>query len=83
MQLDLNKIEAEGRYRVTRYYESYGYDIETALEKTHLKEQLFADQLTQVISQLERGNRCQVLLQNEEGATQAVVLEACRCSGPL
>lgn len=77
IQLDLKKLEAEGRYRVTRYYENYGYDIEKALEKAGLKEQLFADQLTLIISQLEAGNRHSVLLQKEEGATQAVLLEAC------
>ncbi|MES2328577.1 MAG: hypothetical protein V4539_03175 [Bacteroidota bacterium] len=77
MQLDLKSPGTNGRYRITRYYSNYGYEIEPALERVHLKEQIFSDQLAQLISQLEAGNRCRVQLHKAEGATQIVLLEAC------
>ncbi|MBV9986033.1 MAG: hypothetical protein JO301_00020, partial [Chitinophagaceae bacterium] len=60
MELDLERKESPERFRVRRYFDSYGYDVERALEKTGLKAQIRADQLSLIIEQLQRGYRTKV-----------------------
>jgi hypothetical protein len=66
MELDLNRKESPERFRVNRYFESYGFDVETALEKTGLKMRIRDDQISGIIEQLQKGYKLRVLLKDGE-----------------
>ena len=56
-QLDTKEMDIQGQYRMSKFYESYGYDLEKQLERFPIREISDPDSRKLVLESLKRGNR--------------------------
>jgi len=56
VQLDLSKKEENGNYKLNRYYENYGYNLEKALQQYPIKEMADPKLKEDLMKSMEKGN---------------------------
>lgn len=56
-QLDTKEMDIQGQYRMSKFYESNGYDLEKQLERFPIREISDPDSRKRVLESLKRGNR--------------------------
>jgi hypothetical protein len=66
VKLDLKERDENGNYKVTRYGEGYGYDLEKNLAKYPIKELETESQKAALIRSLTKGNAQQVTMQRDD-----------------
>jgi hypothetical protein len=67
LQLDFQEKDKNDNYKVKQYHAGYGYDVEMALSKYPIKEQLNGEEKTKLMKSLEKGNLAQVTFAREGG----------------
>jgi hypothetical protein len=67
LQLDFQEKDKNDNYKVKQYHQGYGYDLEMAMSKYPIKEQLNAEEKTKLMKSLEKGNLAQVTFAREGG----------------
>lgn len=73
VQLDFQEKDKNDNYKVKQYHSGYGYDLDMALSKYPIKEQLDNEQKTKLIKSLEKGNLTQVTFAREGGEDKMYV----------
>ncbi|HEX5168677.1 MAG TPA: hypothetical protein VFW11_05855 [Cyclobacteriaceae bacterium] len=73
LQLDFQEKDKNDNYKLKQYHSGYGYDLDLALSKYPIKEQLDADQKAKVIKSLAKGNLTQVTFAREGGEDKTFI----------
>jgi len=75
LQLDFKDTDANGNYKVKKFHESYGYNLQATLNKHPIKELQNETDAHRLVASLERGNRQAVTLEIK-GKEQNVFIES-------
>ncbi|AKD04278.1 hypothetical protein POKO110462_13400 [Pontibacter korlensis] len=75
VQLDLKTREPSGNYKVKQYHDNYGYDLEKALQRFHIKDLQDPQQKELLLYSLRKGNQYLVTAM-EEGSEVKRFIEA-------
>jgi hypothetical protein len=75
LQLDFKQTSPKGEYRMVQYGKNYGYNLVETLMKFPFKEVALQKERLQILASLQKGNRPQVTLEDQNGA-QKVWIEA-------
>lgn len=73
LQLDFQEKDKNDNYKVKRYHQGYGYDLEMAAFKYPMKELSNPDDKAKLIKSLEKGNLTQVTFVREGGEEKMFV----------
>ena len=75
VQLDLNDRNAQGNYRIKRFYPGYGYDLEKTLRQLPIKELKYPEQTRRLVQDLRMGEQREVTLM-DGNKQQQILIEA-------